>query len=239
MPNTNLNAVKIIVIGAVMMSLLLNFTLAQKQTEPRFDFLVRSDFFSAFAGNKEALQRGMAKCEEKLKTEPENADALVWHGAGLMFTAASLFQKGDFEKGTAMYQQGDAELTKAKELRPKDLSILVARAPFYIAYSRYVPNKEQKSEMLRKAMEDYEEAYRQQESKLATLSDHSRGELLFGLTEAYLRLGGTENRSKAQVLLQRLVNEKAYAEEADKWMKAAPDSQETTYFHKCVGCHVQ
>lgn len=239
MQNTNLKIVKIVVVAVVTMSLFLNFTFAQKQAEPRFDFLVRSDFFSAFAGNKEALQRGMAKCEEKLKTEPENADALVWHGAGLMFTAASLFQKGDFEKGTVLYQQGDAELTKAKELRPKDLSILAARAPFYISYSRYVPDKEEKNKMLRKGLEDYEEAYRQQESKLATLSDHSRGELLFGLTEAYLRLGGDENRNKAQVLLQKLLNEKVYAEEADKWMKAAPDSKETTYFHKCVGCHVQ
>lgn len=239
MQKINLKSVKIIVVGTVLMGLLLNFALAQKQAEPRFDFLVRSDFFSAFAGNKEALQRGMAKCEEKLKTEPNNADALVWHGAGLMFTAASLFQKGDFEKGTAMYQQGETEMTKAKELHPKDLSILVARAPFYVTYSRFVPNKEQKSEMLRKAMEDYEEAYRQQESKLATLSEHSRGELLFGLTEAYLRSGGTENRAKAEVLLQKLLNEKTYAEEADKWLKAAPESKETTFFHKCIGCHVQ
>ncbi len=239
MQNTNLRAVKMIIVSGILTSLFLTFTFAQKQAEPRFDFLVRADFFSAFGGNKEALQSGMSKCEEKLKVEPNNPEALVWHGAGLMFTAASFFQKGDFQKGIAMSEQGEAEMTKAKELRPKDLGILMARAPFYISYSRFVPNKEQKNEMLRKAMEDYEEGYRQQESKLATLSEHSRGELLFGLTEAYLRIGGTENRAKAEVLLQKLLNEKAYAAEADKWINSAPDSKETTYFHKCVGCHVQ
>jgi hypothetical protein len=39
--------------------------------------LVREDFFSGFAGNAAALERGMRKCEEVLANDPKNAEALV------------------------------------------------------------------------------------------------------------------------------------------------------------------
>ena len=54
---------------------------------PRFDEIVRADFFAGFRGDAARLEKGMKRCEEELATNPTNADALVWHGAGLMFMA--------------------------------------------------------------------------------------------------------------------------------------------------------
>jgi hypothetical protein len=233
-----LKTLKLTLVTALLLSVSLTF--AQKQTETRFDHLVREDFFAGFTGDSEALQRGMAKCEEKLKAEPDNAEALVWHGAGLQFQAMAYFQKpNERAKGVAIYQQGEAEMDRAVQLQPKNIAVLIPRAAHYIAYSRYVPDPSERTKMLAKVISDYEETYRQQQPRFDQFSEHARGELLFGLAEAYLRTGGDENRTKAQALLKLAQKEKSYAKEATTWLQTAPDAKPSTFFHNGVGCHAK
>lgn len=60
--------------------------LAARQTpDERFDNQVRADMFAGFAGDAVALGRAMKLCEETLASDPENAQALVWHGSGSIF----------------------------------------------------------------------------------------------------------------------------------------------------------
>lgn len=238
MQTTTLKFLKLTAISAALLTFLLSLTFAQKQAE-RFDLLVREDFFAGLAGDAESLNRGMAKCEEKLNAEPDNAEALVWHGAGLQFQSVSHFQKNEMQKGIELYQKGEAELDRAVQLQPKSVSILVPRAAHYVVFSRYVPDKEQQRAMLAKVIHDYEEVYRQQQPYFDKLSEHARGELLLGLAEAYLRSGKEENRTKAQALLKLAQKEKSYTKEAESWLQAAPDAKPTTFFHNCVGCHVK
>ena len=228
---------KLAIITALALSFLLSLAFAQKQAEPRFDHLVREDFFAGFAGDAEALKRGMAKCEEKLKTEPDNAEALVWHGAGLRFQATAWFQKNEIQKGRALSQKGEAEMERAVQLQPQAVAVLIPRAATYLVSSRYVPNPEQQRAMLTKVIHDYEEVYRQRQARFDKLSEHARGELLLGLAEAYLRSGGADNRAKATALLTLAQREKSYAKEATAWLQAAPDARPATFFHTCVGCH--
>src|SRR5258705_13759152 len=63
---------------------------------PRFDEIVRADFFAGFRGDAARLEKGMTRCEEELATNPTNADALVWHGAGLMFMAGQAGEREGF-----------------------------------------------------------------------------------------------------------------------------------------------
>lgn len=207
------------------------------QTPVRFDHEVRTDFFAGYTGNKEALQRGMAKCEAKLTVEPDHPEALVWHGGGLMFQATEYFAKQDFNTGIALYQRGQAEMDRAVQLRPKDISILVPRAALLVSYSRHLPNPAERQQMLSKVISDYEEVYRQQQPFLARLSAHARGELLMGLAEAYLRSGDAANRAKAHALLQQLQTDEAYAKEAKNWLQTPNDAPAKTFTHQCIGCH--
>ncbi|MBL8207043.1 MAG: hypothetical protein JNM09_22610 [Blastocatellia bacterium] len=229
---------KLTAVSTALLAFLLSIASAQKQAE-RFDLVVREDFFAGLAGNAEALKRGMAKCEEKLKAEPDNAEALVWHGAGLQFQSVSYFQKNEMQKGIELYQQGETEMDRAVQLQPKSISILVPRAAHYVVFSRYVPDKEQQRTMLTKVIHDYEEVYRQQQPHFDKLSEHARGELLLGLAEAYLRSGGEENRGKANELLKLAQQEKSYVKEATTWLQAAPEAKPSTFFHTCVGCHAK
>ena len=90
--------------------------------QQRFDLKVREDFFVGFAGNRAALDRGMKNCEEALSSDPKNAEALVWHGAGLFFLSGQSFQKGDVDKGMALYSRGIARMKNGDETGRDDLA---------------------------------------------------------------------------------------------------------------------
>jgi hypothetical protein len=236
------NALRRFVAVAFTVCLLGGFAVAkfQKPTE-RFDLQVRNDFFAGFAGDAESLTRGMKACEEKLKTEPDHAEALVWHGSGLMFASGQRFRENDFARGVELAKKGAAEMDRAVELRPHDVAVRVPRAACLLPYSRYVPNADQQRVMLEKVIADYEETLRLQKPRFEKLSSHSRGELVMGLAEAYLRVGGAENRAKAFELLKTVKASDAntpYAKEADGWLKAPTDAPAKTFAHNCFGCHV-
>src|SRR5215469_13356050 len=83
--------------GAFLVGFLSSISSAHAQE--RFDLKVRQDFFAGFAGNQDALDRGMKACEDTLATNPKNAEAMVWHGSGVLFEAGKYFQSGDQQKG--------------------------------------------------------------------------------------------------------------------------------------------
>src|ERR1700676_2400836 len=62
------------------------------------DTAVRNDFLSGFAGDRDALARGMKKCEEVLAANPKDAEAMVWHGAGVFVASREAAQNKDYPK---------------------------------------------------------------------------------------------------------------------------------------------
>src|SRR5262245_7268118 len=79
----------------------------------RFDMEVRADFFAGFAGDATRFARAMARCEEALTANPDHAEALVWHGSGVLNEAAQAFANQDFAKGNELWQKGLAEMNRA------------------------------------------------------------------------------------------------------------------------------
>src|ERR1051326_564770 len=65
----------------------------------RFDVLVRDDFFAGMAGDVARLNRGMQFCEKVLIKHPHHAEALVWHGGGLLTRSSIAYSRGDFRSG--------------------------------------------------------------------------------------------------------------------------------------------
>src|SRR5262249_12451543 len=106
---------------------------AHAQAVHRFDYLVREDMFRGFAGDTAALERAMALCETRLAENPNNAEALVWHGTGLLFRAGEAVRTGDYDKGVALNRAGLAEMAKAVALRPNDISVLIPRGAVMLA----------------------------------------------------------------------------------------------------------
>jgi tetratricopeptide (TPR) repeat protein len=210
---------------------------AQQKTEAankRFDHLVRADFFAGLAGDEAALDRAMKVCEETLAKNPRHAEAMVWHGGGLLFSSSKYFQKGDIQKGMELWNRGVKEMDAAVALEPDNVGVLIPRGASLIPASRFVRSADESKALLQKGVNDYEKVLEIQKAYFAGLSGHARGELLFGLAEGWQRLG---NQEKSRSYFQRIVSEAQGSER----QKQAKDFLATGVLpastQSCTGCH--
>jgi hypothetical protein len=225
---------KLFIAGAIafIVGFLSTLRSAPAQETARFDTKVRESFFAGFGGDKDALTRGMKAAEEALAANPKNAEALVWHGAGITFQAGQEFTSGNQEKGMDLWQKGMKEMQIAVDLAPESPSVIIPRGADLLRASRYVSDPEYAQSLVKDGVADYEHVYRIQKPIFATLSTHSRGELLFGIAEGYSRMGDEE---KARVYFEQIRADlpgTPYAKRAATWLETGKveDTQ-------CVGCH--
>ncbi|MBI1853653.1 MAG: hypothetical protein HYR85_25220 [Planctomycetes bacterium] len=201
----------------------------------RFDMKVRDDFFGGFAGDAAALERGMKTCEDALAKDPGNAEAMVWHGSGLVFESGTAFKKGDQPKGMELWVRGLGEMDKAVALQPENIGVLIPRAATLLAIAQYEPRADASKALVEKAVGDYEKVLQKQEPYFGSLSVHSRGELLVGLGLASHELGRTD---KARAYFQRIRKECAgsdYDDLAKGWLDGS--SKPALESYTCQGCH--
>jgi hypothetical protein len=203
--------------------------------QPRFDELVRVDFFAGVAGDAAALDRAMRVIEQTLAKDPSRADVLVWHGAGLVTRASRAFEKGDAASGAALWQRGLGEMNEAVAHEPENVAVLIPRGAVLLEVSRSFPDPQEAKSLLETGVRDYENVLRLQVPYFRYLSEHARGELLFGLAEGLHRLG---ERARARTYFERLLTEAKgteYERTADAWLKDPTGS--TARHSGCIGCH--
>lgn len=227
---------KIYVAGAIafIAGFLTTLRSANAQQPERFDNKVRDFFFAGFAGDQDALARAMKISEAVLASDPKQAEALVWHGAGTAFQGGQAFQNGNPQKGMELWSQGLKEMQTAVDLKPDSVSVRVPRGANLLAMTRYLQNQSMAVPLIKDGVADYERVYQIQKPIFQTLATHSRGELLFGIAEGYSRLGDQE---KARVYFEQIRTDLAdspYAKRAAMWLetKTLPANQT-----RCIGCH--
>jgi tetratricopeptide (TPR) repeat protein len=223
---------------AVIVSWVLSLAItAATQTPPeRFDLVVRTDFFAGFAGDEARLNKGMDTCERTLAENPKHAEALVWHGSGLAFKAGTAFQRGDAQTGMDLWTKGTGEMDQAVALAPDSVGVRIPRGALLLTASRNMPPQVARP-LIEKAVGDYEHTLELQSASgvFATLGDHPKGELLFGLAEGYSRLGQTD---KARAYFERLVKDapgSGQTPKAREWLASGTLPPSTGL--GCVGCH--
>lgn len=206
-------------------------------SQERFDEVVRNDFFAGFAGNREALDRGMKAAEDVLAKNPRHPEAKVWHGTGVFFRANEAFQKGDFQAGIPLWQRGLDEMEQAVQWAPSNVEVLIPRGATLITASRFAPAEFAKP-ILETAVSDFEKVLKLQEAYFSRLSIHSRGELLTGLADGSSRLGRAD---KAREYFNRIAAElkgSVYEEKARAWLENKPQAKSPGFFN-CSGCHAK
>jgi tetratricopeptide (TPR) repeat protein len=207
---------------------------ASARQADRFDYLVRADFFAGVAGNEARLKKAIDLCEQTLIDNPSHPEAMVWHGAGTLVLAGQAFQKGDMATGGPMFERAVKEMNDAVALAPDNPGVLIPRAAVLFEATRNMP-PDMARPLLESAVENYERVLEIQSPYFATLGDHAKGELLFGLAEGSSRLGRAD---QARTYFDRLINDaptSGQAPKAKEWIATGtlPKSNGTN----CVGCH--
>jgi len=209
---------------------------ATTAASPRFVDLVRADFFAGMMGDQARFERAMQLCETTLAKEPDQADAMVWHGAGLLIRSEQVMKKRDFKQSGILFQNGLDEMDRAVSLAPDDPSVLLPQGATLLSVSANPLPPELSKRLLQKGVQDFEKVLRLQAAYFATLPLHARGELLSGLADGWHRLG---DENKSREYHQRIVKEcvgSSYASNSEKWLNnELPANSRPT----CQGCHVK
>ena len=217
---------------ALLAALVLAFPAGAQEPE-RFDEKVRELFFAGFAGNQDALQRGMAMCEETLAADPDHPGALVWQASGWFYESSFVFAQGDMEAGMALYNKSVAQFDRAVSLAPDSLQTLIPRAAVYLSTAPYVSHAPTRIWLLETVVGDYTKVLKIRAPVFDSLTVHSRGELLGALAEALWLL---ERRDEAQIYLNRIITElpeTPYALMAERQIDKPEERAQLT----CLGCH--
>ena len=210
------------------------FELAAPLSAQRFDMVVRADFFAGYAGDEARLQKAMALCESILAENPTHAEALVWHGSGLLFQAGRAFQNGDAQRGMQLFQTGLKQMNDAVSIAPDDVAVLIPRGAVLLAATANMDPAGARP-LVEQAVADYEKALSIQAPYFDTLGDHPRGELLFGLAEGSARLGRLD---KAKMYFERLVQDvpkSGQSPRAQEWLTTGSIPKVAGV--GCIGCH--
>jgi hypothetical protein len=212
---------------------LATFSIAAGQE--RFDMRVRNDFFAGFTGNQEALDRAMRFCEDALTANPRNAEALVWHGAGVFFQSGKSFQAGDRAKGGELWQRGLAEMDDAVRLGPDNLGVRIPRGAVLLTAARNLPSADMARPLIALGIADFERTLEIQKAYFDTLGTHPRGELLIGLADGYARLGKDDRANAFFERIRAALPGTPYAAGAEKWLQTMTLAPREA---GCLGCHV-
>jgi hypothetical protein len=207
------------------------------QDDDRFDMLVRDDFFAGMMGDTARLDRGMKYCEKILARKPKHAEALVWHGGGLLARAAQAYTKGNARMGDLLWKKGIREMNNAVIFEPKNMGVKIGRSATLIglAQSGWDPTDLQSRGLLESAVKDYEDVYRWQKPNFSSVPNHSRGELLFGLASGWSILGNENKTREYLTLILQECKDTPYESEAQRWLAR---KWPVVVQHDCIGCHV-
>jgi tetratricopeptide (TPR) repeat protein len=203
-------------------------------SQERFDYKVRSYFFAGFAGDTAALDKGMKISENVLASEPNNAEAMVWHGAGLFYQSGVAFRKGDQQSAADLWQRGLKEMDDAVAIAPEKLGVRIPRGATLLTASHYINDPERVRPLIEKGLSDFEKAYSVQGPDLSKLGTHPRGELMIGLADGYSRLGDQE---KARAWFERIQQElkgTPYEKSANIWVETKSLAPAEA---GCLSCH--
>ncbi len=206
--------------------------------KPRFDVLVREDFFEGiFNDDQDAFTRAMKLCTDKLRQDANNYEAMVWLGSGRLHESVALKDDGHVNDSKSKWQEGLQLMHRACASAPDDINVLIPRAATLIGIGRIAELSEsERTALIHLAVYDYEKTLELQKGYFENLSAHARGELLFGLADGWHQLS---NKSKANKYFQRVIETVPDGEQAklSKMFLTGKIDETVLANRNCAGCH--
>ncbi|MEO1584239.1 MAG: hypothetical protein AAFR96_06670 [Planctomycetota bacterium] len=174
--------------------------------ESTFDEAVRGDFFRGLLENDAtAWDKARGTIEDALAANPNDGEALAWHGSMLVADAGEAFNAGDIATGMALWQDGIKRMDRGIAL-DSTVNSMIPRGVTLLQVYRYEPNPDRANEMLDTAVADLENSLDFLTPVWENQSKHARGMLMLMLADA-INQRAERDAAKAFALRKRIVDE--------------------------------
>ncbi len=186
-----------------------------------FEREVLADFTKAAQGDAQARARMLKACDQAIKADAKNAEAIAWRGAARMFEAGTASEAGDFMAAMNHVNAALADLNSARELEPENPGVRIVAAQMLLNLAKNHPIESMANSYAKQGIEDATIG-------LATLHDHwaqqpadLKGRTMLAVAEAYDKLGKpTEARDWYNRVIGAVPGS-TWAAQAQTWIDAA------------------
>ncbi|MEN1706347.1 MAG: hypothetical protein AAGJ54_12655 [Planctomycetota bacterium] len=174
--------------------------------ESTFDEAVRGDFFRGLLENDAAAwDKARDTIQAALKANPDNGEALAWHGSMLVAEAGEAFNGGDVAKGMTLWQDGVERMNRGVAL-DSTVNSMIPRGVTLLQVYRYEPNPDRADHMLDTAVTDLQNGLDFLTPVWENQSKHARGMLMLMLADAINQRAERDVR-RAVALRTRIIDE--------------------------------
>jgi len=194
---------------------------------------VMAELFNGLGGNVDALKRGLAATAQALAANPNNAEAMAWHGAATL--SQSTGDGLSALERIGLFQRATKEMDSAVGIAPDNPRVRMARGTVLRILTPGMPRLGNVPGLIENARLDYQRMFDLQKDRLDALGTHPLGELLQGLAELNSRQGKTADAETFYVMMQTRLKGTEYAARADEWMKTKQPLPVART--ACVSCH--
>ncbi|MEL6498295.1 MAG: hypothetical protein AAGJ54_11165 [Planctomycetota bacterium] len=171
-----------------------------------FDEAVRGDFFRGLLeDDPEAWTSARETIMQALATNPDDGEALAWHGSMLIADAGEAFNSGDFQRGMELWEDGLDRMDRGVKL-DNTVNSMIPRGVTLLQVYRHEPNPARARKMLDTAVADLNNSLEFLTPYWETQSKHARGMLLLMLADA-INQRAERDMSAALALRQRIAGE--------------------------------
>lgn len=169
------------------------------------------DFRKGAAGDTTALDQGLKATEAALAANPKDAEAEVWHGVGLAIRSKGLFDNGEYQNGSKVFDQSLHDMDAAAALAPGEPRILIPRGATLLQATLFMPAGDATTDLLHSALNNYLQV-------VDRVHGLTLDRVLYGIADAYSRLGQPDQATKYFERVAAEAKGTGYAQNARVWL---------------------
>ncbi len=200
--------------------------------------LIREDIFAGWrSGDMQRFARAEENIERLLEQRPgKRAELLAWKGGTKLYRAILALESNQIDEFERLYQEVLDLNEQARRVGPKDIAVSAIIGGGYVVFGDRLPENH-RAAAWSACYDGYQRLWASQQSVLAKLPIHVRGELLAGLILSTQRLDRTAELNEYLDKAIEVLPGTRYATIAQQW-KDDPTIASTANL-TCIGCHAE
>jgi len=191
---------KVVCLGMIMCAMTASPALAQDGAAPppgrEFEFAARRHYFAGVLhGDKESFEQGKELVRERLEQDPNDPEALQWHGSYTATEGIWAYRAGDEQRGRILWREGLEIMDRSVALAPLQIGQRIGRGSMLLSVgldSFPFDDEQFRRRVIETGLADMELARALGESMRDQFTEHGRGQMLLLLARGNAEVGNPD-----------------------------------------------